>query len=180
MTDSVKVCTWRHPIVALDLWWEVKSQNLRLDHNFANLCMIIGLICASASTLLVGPTPTSALRVMPPNLQMAMCSCIFGGLLIKLQGVAAHSRFWFPRWSLRRCYQLGYNGAPIAAGGLFVYGFYLIENSQYWTSALAAVLTPLLGLGVLGQGVVYWLEARRLERVERELIRIAKQVKGIG
>lgn len=174
---KIKWALLRHPVVALDLWWEIHSENLRLDHNLANLCMLIGLICASSSVLLLGPSPTSALRVMPPELQIAMCCCIFTGCIIKMHGVFSNSRFWFPRMSLKHCYQLGYNGAPIATAGLFVYGWYLLSNTPTWTSALGAVLTPLLGLGILLQGFVYWLEARRIERVERRMIQEAKRAK---
>jgi hypothetical protein len=114
---------------------------------------------------------------MPPWLAVEMCACILVGGLVKLHGVLSHSRLWFPGTTLRRCYQLGYTGAPIASAGLFVYGYFILEHTHNWTSALGGVLTPLLGLGVLLQGGVYWLEARRIERVERAMIRIAKQAK---
>lgn len=164
-----------HPVATLDLWWEEKRDHLRLDHYPANLCLLFGLIFASLSILLIGPTPSSNLMLMSDDLQIAMCACIFIGCMIKIQGVLSGSRFWFPRMSYRRCYQLGYNGAPIASAGLFVYGFFLLQGTPNWTSALGTVLTPLLGLGVLLQGGVYWLEARRIEHVERNMIRVAQQ-----
>jgi hypothetical protein len=170
----------RHPVVSLDVWWEHKSGELRLDHYPANLCLLIGLICSSLSIILIGPVPNSRLTLMSPDLQILMCICIFIGCLIKLHGVLAHSRYWFPNISLKHCYQLGYNGAPIGAAGLFVYGFYLLEGTQNWLSALGTILTPLLGLGILLQGGVYWLESRRIEKVERYLIGIAKRDKVNG
>jgi hypothetical protein len=171
------VATLLHPVAAADIWWRHKTDR-RLDRYPANLCLLFGLIFASMSILLIGPTPSSKLTLMSTDLQMMMCACIFGGCIIKLHGVLAHSRFWFPNMPLKYCYQLGYNGAPIAAAGLFVYGFYLLEGTPNWTSALGTLLTPLLGLGVLLQGVLYWLEARRIEEVERTMIRLAKVAKG--
>jgi hypothetical protein len=169
----------RHPVHSLDKWWETKFSALRLDHNISNFCVILGLIITALSTLILGSTPTSSLNVAPRSTEMAMCACIFIGLSIKMHGVLAHSRWYFPNTTLRRCYQFGYTGAPIASAGLFVYGFYLIEHTELWSSVIGACVTPFLGVGVLLQGGMYWLEARRMERAEREMIRIAKQFKDI-
>jgi hypothetical protein len=170
---------WLHPIAVLDVWWETKERQ-RLDRNPANLCLLVGLLCASLSIILKGPSPTSRLILMSEDLQIAMCACIFIGCIIKLHGVLARSRFWFPHMSLKHCYQLGYNGAPIGSSGLFVYGFYLLEGTPNWTSALGTVLTPMLGLGLLLQGGVYWLESRRIERAEHQMILFAQSAKGNG
>lgn len=171
--------SWRHPIAALDLWWDETSSTRRLDHYPANLCMLIGLLLTSSSIVLQGPSPTSVLVDMSDPLQVAMCACIFGGCLIKLHGIASHTRFWFPHKPLRKCYQLGYTGAPLSTSGLLVYGYYILSNTPTWLSALGGVLTPLLGVGIALQGCVYWLEARRIERRERQMISIAKRNKEI-
>lgn len=168
--------TLLHPIAAADLWWRSKPDR-RLDRYPANLCLLFGLVFASLSILLIGPTPNSRLTLMSPDLQMMMCACIFGGCIIKIHGLLSHSRFYFPHTPLKQCYQFGYNGAPIASAGLFVYGFYLLEGTPNWTSALGTLLTPLLGLGVLLQGVAYWLEARRIEDAEQGMIRLAVAAK---
>lgn len=182
-TDHVKirVRNWlRHPIVSLDVWWERKAPTLRLDHYPANLFLLVGLIFWTISVIRLGPAEGSPLRVMPPWLELSMAVCILVGCLVKLHGVLSHSRFWFSNTPLRRCYQLGYTGAPIAASGLFVYGWYILEHTPTWTSALAGLLAPLLGAGILLQGCVYWLESRRLEHFEHRMISIAKQVKDIA
>lgn len=169
--------SWRHPVAALDLWWDETSSSRRLDHYPANLCMLIGLILSSFSIVLQGPSPTSVLVDMSPEMQIAMCVCIFGGCVIKLHGVLSHTRIWFPSKPLRKCYQLGYTGAPLATAGLFVYGYFILHSTPTWLSALGGVLTPLLGVGISLQGCVYWLEARRIERRERQMISIAKHAK---
>lgn len=170
---------WLHPIASLDLWWDETSSSRRLDHYPANMFMLVGLLISSMSIVLQGPSPSSALSTMATSTQIAMCACIFGGCAIKLHGVLSHTRIWFPRKSLRKCYQLGYTGAPVASAGLLVYGYYILSNTPTWLSALGGMLTPLLGLGVLFQGVVYGLESRRIERRERQMIAIAKHAKKI-
>lgn len=149
-----------------------------MDHSPANFCVLIGLMLPSLSIVLLGPSPTSVLTGMSSDMQVAMCACIFSGLAVKVHGALSHTRWWFPRTTLRRCYQLGYTGAPIAVGGLLVYGFYILSNTPTALSALGAVLTPFLGLGIGLQAVVYWLESRRIENNERALIREAKEAKG--
>lgn len=170
----------RHPIWAIDRWWEMQSRKHRLDRNPANLCMLVGLMLSSLSIILKGPSPNSSLVSMSENLQIAMCACIFVGLGIKLYGLLIGSRWFRSSVSLRCAYQKGYQGAPVASAGMFVYGFYLIENTHDWTSAIGAVLTPLLGLGVLLQGGLYWIETRRIEHVEQAMTDIAIHVKQIG
>lgn len=165
----------RHPIRTLDLWWLNHSKERRLDRGPANMCMLIGLMLPSMSIVLLGPTPTSALNEMPADLQMAMCLCIFTGCIMKMHGALSRSRFWFPRKPVKHCYQIGYRGAPIATSGLFVYSYFLLNITPNWLSALAVVLTPMLGLGIGLQAGTYWLEVRRIERDELALIRQAKQ-----
>lgn len=169
----------RHPIAALDGWWEATAATRRIDHYPANLCLLAGLVCSTGSIVLQGPSPSSVLVGMNDRLQIAMCACILIGCATKLHGVLCHTRIWFPNKPLIRCYQLGYTGAPIASGGLFVYGFYILSNTPTWLSAVGGVLTPCLGLGVLLQGGVYWLESRRIGRRQQHMISIAKQVKGM-
>lgn len=164
----------RHPVESLNDWWARASPERRLDHNLANICTLIGLILPSLSIVLIGPVPSSALANMPPNLQIGMCACIFGGCATKLHGALSHTRFWFPNTPIRRCYQIGYSGAPAASAGLLVYGYFLMLNTVTWLSALGAVLTPMLGIGIGLQAVVYWLEARRIEHVELNMIREAQ------
>lgn len=165
----------RHPIHSLDDWWAAAALVHRLDHNPANFCMIVGLLLSSLSIILQGPTPSSTLSMMSPELQIAMCTCIFSGLGIKLHGVFSHTRFWFPKKSLRKCYQNGYTGAPLATSGMLVYGYYIVSNTPTWLSALGSVLVGFLGIGVGAQGILYWLEARRIERNEATLIKVYQQ-----
>jgi multisubunit Na+/H+ antiporter MnhG subunit len=160
----------------VDDWWDRTAPTRRLDRNAGNMCMLIGLALTSFSVILIGPSPSSAIRDMTDHLQIAMCVCIFSGCLIKLFGAVAHSRFFFRHMRVKTCYQIAVGGAPFAASGLFVYGWFLLENTPSWTSALGAVLTPMLGAGILIQSVFYLLEARRIGRNERLMIREAKAV----
>lgn len=170
----MKLPQWlRHPVASLDAWWARASPERRLDHNLANICMLIGLALPSLSIVLIGPVPSSAVANMSPNLQISMCACIFGGCVMKLHGALSHTRFWFPNTPIKRCYQIGYSGAPAAVAGLLVYGYFLMLNTVTWLSALGAVLTPLLGVGIGLQACVYWLEARRIEHAELGMIRKA-------
>lgn len=160
----------------IDDWWDRTAPTRRLDRNGANMCMLIGLVLTSFSVIVIGPSPSSVIRDMTDHLQIAMCVCIFSGCLVKLFGALAHSRFFFPRMRVKTCYQIGVGGAPLASSGLFVYGWFLLENTPTWTSALGAVLTPMLGAGILIQSAFYLLEARRIGRNERLMIQDAKQV----
>jgi hypothetical protein len=164
----------RHPVSSLDDWWSKVSPERRLDHNLDSICMLVGLALPALSIVLIGPAPTTTVADMSPNLQIAMCACIFGGCVMKLHGVFSHTRFWFPNTPIRRCYQIGYSAAPAATAGLLVYGWFLVTNTETWLSAVGAVLPPMLGFGIGLQSVMYWLEARRIERVELHMIRKAQ------
>ncbi len=163
-------------IARVDDWWDRTAPTRRLDRNGANMALLIGLVLSTFSIILIGPAPSSSLRHMSLGLQLGMSCCIFFGCLTKLHGALSHSRFWFPNTKIKTCYQIGFGGAPLASSGLFVYGWYLVENTPSWTSALSAVLTPLLGIGILVQSVFYLLEARRIGRNERLIIEQTKQV----
>lgn len=149
-----------------DRWWERTSTERRIDLNFGNMCMLIGLMLPTLSIVLQGPTPNSVLRGMPDNLQIMMCACIFGGCALKLHGALAGRKFYFPNTTLQRCYQFGCMGAPMATAGAFVYGWVILSNTPTFLSALSGVSTPMFGLGISLQAALYWLEARRIERNE--------------
>lgn len=168
----------RNPIASLEVQWAASATRRRLDHSPANMCMIIGLMLSSTSIVVQGPTPSSTLHNMSANLQVAMCGFIVVGLGIKLYGALSHTCFFRPHVPLRLCYQKGYLGAPLAASGMLVYAWYIVDSIEGgWLSALGSVLVGFLGVGVMLQGAVYWLEARRLERVERHMILTAQQTK---
>lgn len=163
----------------LDRWWAKAAAKRRIDHNAANLCMLLALMGPSLSIVLRGPTPSSKLVEMSTGLQITMCACIFGGLAIKLHGALSGTRFWFPRTPLRQCYRFGYSGAPMACAGLFVYGWFLLHDTPTWTSAMGAIATPMFGLGIGIQGFFYWLESRRVEHdaeVNEEIVALRKSV----
>lgn len=154
------------PITRLDEWWTKKSPARRLDFNLGNLMMLIGLLLPSFSIVVRGPNPASVIAEMSVSLQVMMCACIFGGCALKLHGAMAGRRFWFPNMSLKRCYQFGYTGAPAATAGCLVYGYYLVTgNPDFWV-AMGAVSTPIFGIGISGQAILYWLEVRRISRNE--------------
>lgn len=166
-----------HPVSAMDNWWSRVSPERRLDRNMGNLCMLIGLMFPTLAIVLVGPVPNSILSEMPEWLQIWMCGFIFLGCGIKLHGAFGHSRFWCPNRSIKQCYALGYIGAPFASTGLLVYGYFILSNTPNWVSALSGILTPMLGLGIGLQAVLYWLEWRRIDRNEATLISEAKAKK---
>lgn len=171
----MKLKPWvRHPVVSLDHWWMTIAPERRIDFNFGNMGMLFGLICSTLSIMLQGPIPNSILEGMSEQLQVMMCFCIFGGCGIKLHGALAGRRFWFPNMTLQRCYQLGYTGAPMATAGALVYGYYILNNAfqqsdsyTIFLSATSGVATPSFGIGISLQAVLYWLEARRIERNEK-------------
>lgn len=166
---------WRHPVRALDAWWFRVSPNRRLDRNAGNLCMLIGLMFPTASIMIRGPVPGSTLEhLMPAWLQAWMCASIFLGCGIKLHGVVAGSRWYLPKMPLKRCYTFGYIGAPFATSGLLVYGYFLMSTTPNWVAALSAILTPMLGIGISAQAFLYWLEYRRIEHNEKNMIELAK------
>lgn len=160
----------------VDDWWERTAPTRRLDRTGLSVCLLIGLMLSTLSILMLGPSPSSALRDMTNGLQVAMSLFIFSGCLINFFGTVAHSRFFLSRMKVKTCYQIGVAGAPLASSGLFVYGWFLLENTPTWTSALGAVLTPMLGTGILIQALFYLLEARRIGRNEAKMIDEAKRV----
>lgn len=153
----------------LDDWWERASPKRRIDMNFGNMFMLAGLILPALSIVLRGPVPTSALNDMPDTLQIAMCGCIFFGCGMKLHGAIAGRRFYFPHTTLKRCYRYGYTWAPLATAGTWVYGWYIINGTPNFWSAMGGISTPLFGLGISLQAVLYWLEYRRINRNEKHL-----------
>lgn len=154
----------------LDRWWERNSPKRRIDFNLGNMFMLAGLMLPSFSIVLRGPVPSSALAAMPTTLQTAMCGCIFAGCGMKLHGALAGRRFYFRRTPLKRCYRYGYTWAPLATIGTWVYAYYIIRGTQNFWSALGAISTPMFGLGISLQAVLYWLEYRRIDRNEKRLI----------
>lgn len=155
----------------LDAWWADISPRRRMDRNAGNLCMLIGLMLPSLSIVLQGPVPSSVLEDMPDALQVAMCACIFVGCGIKLHGSLSNSRWYFPKTTLKKAYRWGYTGAPIATVGTWVYGWFILSNTDNFLSALGGVATPIFGLGISIQAGFYWLESRRIDHNERVLIK---------
>jgi hypothetical protein len=144
----------------------VAPEERRIDFNLGNLCMLVGLMLPALSIVLQGPTPNSVLTDMGEGLQVSMCFCIFTGCGLKLHGALAGRRWYFPRTNLKRCYGYGVAGAPMAAVGAFVYGWFILSNTPTFLSALGGVSTPMFGLGIASQAVLYWLEARRIRHNE--------------
>lgn len=157
----------RRPLTSLDGWWEEASPKRRIDFNFGNMGMLLGLMMPSLSIVLNGPVPSSVLDDMPVGLQIAMCAAIFFGCGMKLHGALGGRRFWFPRMDPKRCYTWGYAGAPIAFVGTVTYGYFILSNTPNFWSAMSGVSTPLFGLGIMGQAALYLLEYRRIDRNER-------------
>lgn len=153
----------------LDRWWIEVSPRRRLDRNAGNGFMLVGLMLPSLSIVLQGPTPNSVLEDMGDGLQITMCAAIFIGCGIKLHGVLSGSRWYFPKADLKTCYRWGYTGAPLAAMGCLVYGYYILSGTPNFLSALGGVATPMFGFGISVQAVLYWLESRRIERNEKIL-----------
>ena len=123
--------------------------------------------------ILKGPLPSSAVANMSETLQISMCACIFFGCLIKLHGACIGAR-WYPfrMHHVQQAYRWGYTGAPAAVAGLGVYSYYLFlaTNGNIW-GAISACLTPALGIGIGLNAIMYWLESRRIDRIERQLTR---------
>lgn len=153
----------------IDAWWIIASKKRRIDRNAGNMCMLMGLIFPSFVIFLRGPSPISPVADMPIYLQVWMCAFIFFGCCLKLHGVLAHSRFYFPHLSLKKCYMYGFIGAPMAVSGLAVYSIFLLMATPDFWAAITAVLTPFLALGVGIQAFFYWLEFRRIEHNEEDI-----------
>lgn len=158
-----------HPIMLLDEWWARSSPNRRLDRNMANTFMLIGLMCPTLSIVLNGPVPNSVLEDMPEWLQIWMCAFIFIGCGMKLHGILSGLKYYFPNTGVKHSYSWGVRGAPLATAGALVYGWFILSNTPNFFSALAGVSTPMFGLGIGFQSVLYWLEIRRIDRNERRL-----------
>lgn len=162
-----------HPLKTLDNWWIRVTPDRRLDRGAANICMLIGLVVPTLGIVLIGTAPSSvAITIMPEWLQIWMCAFIFGGCCIKLHGAFCGMRWYFPRAQVKHCYVLGCLGAPLASTGLFVYAFYTAKATPTWVSAMSAVLTGMLGLGIALQAFFYWLEWRRIEHNEQVMIAV--------
>jgi hypothetical protein len=165
-----------HPVKALDDWWFRVSPDRRLDRNLGNFCMLLGLMFPTAVIMLTGPSPRTALTEMSRWLQTWMCAFIFLGCLLKMHGVLAGTRWYFPKMTVKRCYSFGFIGAPFASSGLLVYGYFLISSVPNWIAAVSTVLTPMLGVGIGLQGFIYWLEYRRIDHNEAIMIEQAKTI----
>jgi hypothetical protein len=161
----------------LDCWWTKTSPERRVDFNLGNLCMLLGLMIPSLSIVLRGPIEVSVVNDMPEWLQVGMCALIFVGCGMKLHGAIGGRRFYFPNMSLKRCYRWGYTGAPLATIGSFVYGYYLVSGLNDFWSAMGSISTPIFGIGVSAQAVIYRLEVRRIERNEAVLTESRKSAK---
>lgn len=157
------------PLHRIDTWWDERAPRRRIDSNFGNGFMLVGLMLPSLSIILRGPTPNSALLDMPEGLQISMCALIFIGCVMKLHGALAGRRFYFPHTPIKRCYTWGYSGAPLASVGCITYGYFILSNTENFWSALGGVATPMFGIGISAQAVLYFLEYRRIDNNETRL-----------
>lgn len=158
----------------LDGWWQHRSENRRLDRAPANLAIVVGLMVPAGSIALRGPASNSFIAGMATSTQIAMCSCIFVGLAICLHGMCMGSRFYFPDASLTRCYKKAAYGGPLAFVGLAVYTFFLATSTPDMWGTLNIFLTPALGLGIIGQMFLYWLDVRRIRNNKATFTESAK------
>lgn len=166
----------RSPIKALDVWWEKTSPKRRLDHHPLYVCVLVGLLGPALSIVMFGPLPASALAGMSDTLQVMLCTLLVMHSVIGLHAVFLGTRFYL-KGPLKRAYRLGYSAAPAGVASLFVYGVVVLANAFQSVSAkimvmsaLSGILTPLLGLGVALQALLFWLESRRIERNEKHII----------
>jgi hypothetical protein len=160
----------RHPVRALDAWWAHLMSNPRVDLNFGNIGMLIGLMLPSLSIILQGPIPGAALGRMPSWLQVWMCAFIFIGCGMKLHGALGGRRWYRPNMTRIQCYQWGIVGAPLAASASWVYGYFILTNTPTFLSAVSGVSTPCFGTGILLQAGLYLLEIRRLQHDQLDII----------
>ena len=170
----MKVKRWAHtvahPIALLDSWWEEVAPKRRIDRIPSNLCVLIGLMLPTFVIIFRGPAPATAVANMSVNMQVSMCSCIFIGCAIKLHGACLGARWYLKVRHLQQAYRWGYTGAPAAVAGLGVYTYYLFlaTGGNVW-NAISVCLTPALGIGIGLNGLMYWLESRRIDRAEKSL-----------
>ena|SRR6478752_2930935 len=161
-----------HPIAVMDEFWEHRSPKRRVDRIPSHIAMLIGLMLPTGAIILRGPAPTSAVADMSEVLQVSMCACIFIGCGIQLHGACLQA-VWYPFRCrhIQNAYRWGVAGAPAIVAGLGVYTYYLFlaTHGNVW-GAISACLTPSLGIGIWFNAVMYWFEARRIERVENQLI----------
>lgn len=157
---------WQHPVKALDQWWTRRIADGRVDRNPLAICALLGLMGPTLAIILTGPAPSSVLSGMPDDLQVTMCAFIFVGCGGMLHGAMLGARWYFygtRRTALRR----SYTSAPLAVSGLVVYGGFILGNTDgNVIAALSGILTPALGLGLLLLAGKYWLEERRMQRLE--------------
>jgi hypothetical protein len=151
----------------LDRWWEEASPRRRIDLNYGNFGMLLGISLPAMSIILNGPVPSSNLMHMPITTQIAMCVCIFVGCLMKLHGALSGHRYWFPRTTLKRSYTYGFAGAPIAFVGCVTYSWFILGSVENFWSALSSIGILFFGSGILMQAGLYLLEYRRIDRNER-------------
>jgi len=90
----------------------------------------------------------------------------------------AGSKYFRPKMSVKQCYTYGFIGAPLASSGLFVYGYFILAFTPNFVAALSGILTPMLGLGIGLQALLYFLEYRRIDHAEEVLIDQAKAALG--
>lgn len=162
-----------HPARVLDDWWGLQAPKHRLDRGPSYICNMIPIWLYSLSTILFGPVPNSSVAELPDYLQMMLAFCIFMGATICLYGTIK------PRADPRYSYRLGYSAAPATSIGLFVYGWAIINDTPNWTSAFAGLVGPFMGIGALLNALGFWLEIRRLNRVDA-VLKLAGEEQGDG
>lgn len=149
-----------HPSQSLDNWWTNQAPRHRLDRGPTYICNMIPIWLYSLSTILFGPVPNSSVAELPDYIQIMLSLCIFMGATICLYGTCR------PGLDPRFSYKLGYSAAPATSLGLFVYGWAIISGTPNWTSALGGLVGPFMGLGAALNAIGFWLEIRRLSRVD--------------
>lgn len=163
-------------MTVLDHWWEEASPNRRIDLNFGNMGLLLSLILPSLAIAIRGPSASSPLVHMSIDLQKYMCGCIFIGCGMKLHGAMAGRRFWFPATTIKRCYAYGFSGAPIATAGLITYGYFILSYVPSPWALMTGLSTPLFGVGIAAQALLYYLEYRRIDRNEKRLREVERKL----
>lgn len=155
----------------LDIWWLKKeTTGPRYDRGPMYMCMMIALLCSSISLFLWGPVPGSNIQKdLSQFTQILLAGMLMLGSSICLFGAASGSLV-AKKWSRRQSYNCGIAGMPAVLASLIFYTWAIYAGSTNIASGLGATLSPLLAIGTILNGLIFWLEKRRIQRNIHKII----------
>jgi hypothetical protein len=148
----------------------------RIDHSRMYICTNIGLISFAFSLLIVGPIPNTTLANTDFWSQQLLAACVIVGSSTCLLGTIRGTRLYKPDGDIRISYSIAKWGILSNAFSMVFYVIsVMMNNGQFWASALTTSLGGMICVGMLWIGLDFEIETEKLDEKFRAEIEIMEK-----